>query len=156
MKKGEIIGTFIFLILAAGIFFYLSSHPQAPMRQNENNSNETANNTNTMDNGLKIETIKEGTGEGAKSGDKISVHYIGTLSNGTKFDSSRDRKTPFGFQLGAGAVIQGWDQGLIGMKVGEIRKLTIPPNLGYGQNGVPGAIPANAVLIFEVELLKIN
>lgn len=105
---------------------------------------------------MNVQTIKEGTGEPSKNNDKLKVHYIGTLENGTKFDSSLDRNQPFEFTLGAGEVIRGWDEGLINMKVGEKRKLTIPPELGYGTAGVPGTIPANSTLIFEVELLKIN
>ena len=106
---------------------------------------------------LEIKVLKEGTGDQeAKQGDFVKVHYTGTLEDGTKFDSSVDRGEPFEFTLGVGQVIQGWDQGVSGMKIGEKRKLTIPPNLGYGANGVPGAIPPNAVLIFEVELLEIG
>jgi FKBP-type peptidyl-prolyl cis-trans isomerase len=107
--------------------------------------------------GMKIETLKEGTGESAKNGDTVSVHYTGTLENGTKFDSSVDRGTPFSFTLGVGQVIQGWDLGVAGMKVGEKRKLTIPSELAYGDTGTPGGpIPPKATLIFEVELLGIN
>ncbi|OGZ22421.1 MAG: peptidylprolyl isomerase [Candidatus Nealsonbacteria bacterium RIFCSPLOWO2_01_FULL_41_9] len=92
----------------------------------------------------------------AQNGNKVSVHYTGWLENGTKFDSSLDRGQPFEFTLGAGQVIQGWDLGIVGMKVGEKKKLTIPPELGYGTTGTPGGpIPPNATLIFEVELLKI-
>ncbi|HRY60365.1 MAG TPA: FKBP-type peptidyl-prolyl cis-trans isomerase [Patescibacteria group bacterium] len=105
---------------------------------------------------LKIEVLKQGTGdEVTKVGDGVSVNYTGTLVDGTKFDSSYDRGTPFKFDLGAGQVIKGWDQGLIGMKVGEIRKLTIPPSLGYGATGAGSKIPPNATLIFEVELMEI-
>lgn len=99
-------------------------------------------------------TLKEGTGEGAKSGQMVTVHYTGTLKDGTKFDSSLDRNEPFSFTLGAGQVIQGWDLGVLGMKVGEKRKLVIPASLGYGSAGAGGIIPPNATLIFEVEMIS--
>lgn len=99
-------------------------------------------------------TIKEGKGDGAKSGQTVTVHYTGTLKDGTKFDSSVDRKQPFSFKLGAGDVIQGWDIGVLGMKVGEKRKLVIPASMGYGAAGVSGAIPPNATLLFEVEMIS--
>ena len=100
-------------------------------------------------------TIAVGKGPGAANGDKVRVHYVGTLMNGTKFDSSRDRDKPFDFVLGKGQVIKGWDQGVLGMKVGEKRKLVIPSPLAYGPAGRPG-IPPNSTLNFEVELLAIN
>jgi FKBP-type peptidyl-prolyl cis-trans isomerase len=103
-----------------------------------------------------IVDLRAGTGAAAKVGDRVSVHYTGTLSDGTKFDSSRDRGQPFAFNLGRGQVIAGWDQGLVGMKVGGQRKLTIPPEEGYGSRGAGGAIPPNAILMFDVELLGIN
>jgi len=105
---------------------------------------------------LKIEDLVAGEGEEAKAGDVVEVHYTGTLTDGAKFDSSLDRGVPFEFELGAGEVIPGWDQGVAGMRVGGKRKLTIPPELGYGERGVPGTIPGNATLIFEVELLGIK
>ncbi|MBU2101273.1 FKBP-type peptidyl-prolyl cis-trans isomerase [Patescibacteria group bacterium] len=106
-------------------------------------------------NNLGIETLQEGEGKIAIKGNVVAVHYTGTLEDGTKFDSSLDRGEPFVFILGAGQVIQGWDLGIEGMKVGERRKLTIPSELGYGATGTPGGpIPPNATLIFEVELLE--
>ena len=103
-----------------------------------------------------IETLTPGTGDEAKSGDTLSVHYTGTLTDGKKFDSSRDRSEPFDVTLGQRRVIAGWEMGLVGMKVGEKRRLTIPPDLGYGAKGAGGVIPPNATLIFEVELLAIR
>ena len=104
---------------------------------------------------VKIETLKEGTGEAAKNGDRLVVHYTGTLTDGKQFDSSRGR-APFEVTLGQRRVIAGWEQGLQGMKTGESRKLTIPPELGYGERGAGGVIPPNATLVFEVELLEIR
>lgn len=105
---------------------------------------------------LSIDDLKLGTGAEAKRGQRVSVHYVGTLTNGSPFDSSRDRNEPFAFTLGAGQVIQGWDQGVAGMKVGGLRKLTVPPELGYGARGYPPVIPPNSTLVFEVELLKVG
>lgn len=105
---------------------------------------------------LKVVDIVVGTGAEAVAGRTVSVHYVGTLTDGTKFDSSRDRGTPFSFLLGSGQVIKGWDQGVAGMKVGGKRSLVIPPELGYGAAGAPGAIPGNATLNFEVELLEVE
>ncbi len=121
-----------------------------------------ANNTMTDANaistpsGLKYIDIKEGTGAQPHAGQTVSVHYTGTLEDGTKFDSSRDRNQPFSFKLGAGQVIKGWDEGLSTMKVGGQRQLIIPPGLGYGSRGAGGVIPPNATLIFDVELLKVS
>ncbi len=105
---------------------------------------------------LKIEVLSEGVDEFADVGDTVLVHYTGMLEDGTKFDSSLDRGTPFSFTLGEGRVIAGWEQGVLGMKTGEKRKLIIASELAYGESGVPGAIPSNATLIFEVELLEIQ
>ncbi|WP_434048188.1 MULTISPECIES: FKBP-type peptidyl-prolyl cis-trans isomerase [Sorangium] len=109
-----------------------------------------------MQEGLGIEDVKEGTGAEAKHGQLVTVHYVGTLTNGSKFDSSRDRNQGFSFKLGAGQVIKGWEQGVAGMKIGGVRKLTIPPDLGYGARGFPPVIPPNSTLLFEVELLSVK
>jgi FKBP-type peptidyl-prolyl cis-trans isomerase len=135
----------IVLVVVLALFFAL--------RPKELNA-PTQNSEQKMDQ-VKIEVLKEGTGEVSKNGDSLTVHYTGTFEDGSKFDSSVDRGTPFTFTLGAGQVIKGWDQGMLGMKVGEKRKLTIPYSLGYGEDGY-GPIPPKATLIFEVELLKIN
>jgi FKBP-type peptidyl-prolyl cis-trans isomerase FkpA len=110
----------------------------------------------TTPSGLKYEDLKVGTGAEAKAGQTVSVHYTGWLTDGRKFDSSVDRRQPFEFPLGMGRVIKGWDEGVQGMKVGGKRKLTIPPGLGYGARGAGGAIPPNATLIFDVELLGVR
>ena len=140
----KIILVIILIIIAVGIFFLIKYLLKGNPKNNETPS-------------VKVEIIKEGTGEVSKNGDTVTVHYVGTLENGTKFDSSIDRGTPFSFLLGAGQVLKGWDLGVLGMKVGEKRKLTIPPSLAYGETGTPGGpIPPNATLIFEIELLSIN
>jgi FKBP-type peptidyl-prolyl cis-trans isomerase FkpA len=105
---------------------------------------------------LGVKDVVVGKGAEAKAGDKVSVHYVGTLTNGTEFDSSKKHGKPFDFTLGRGMVIKGWDQGVAGMKVGGRRKLTIPPSLGYGAHGAGALIPPNATLQFDIELLGIN
>jgi FKBP-type peptidyl-prolyl cis-trans isomerase len=111
---------------------------------------------NTTASGLQYEDTTVGTGTEAKAGDNVEVHYVGTFPDGRGFDSSKSRGRPFQFQLGAGRVIKGWDEGVAGMKVGGVRKLVIPPELGYGAGGAGGVIPPNATLHFEVELLKVG
>ena len=106
--------------------------------------------------GLQIEELRPGNGAEARAGNTVTVHYVGTLTNGQKFDSSRDRGEGFTFRLGAGEVIAGWDQGVAGMKIGQMRKLTIPPELAYGARGFPPVIPPNSTLVFEVELLAVS
>ena len=112
--------------------------------------------TTTTASGLQIEEIKLGDGDSAAAGQFVSVHYTGWLTDGSKFDSSKDRNEPFDFPLGQRNVIAGWDEGVQGMRVGGIRKLTIPPQLGYGARGAGGVIPPNATLVFEVELLDLQ
>jgi peptidylprolyl isomerase len=108
----------------------------------------------TTPSGLKYKDMVEGTGASPTSGKTVTVHYTGTLTNGSKFDSSRDRNQPFSFPIGAGRVIKGWDEGVATMKIGGRRELVIPPELGYGARGAGGVIPPNATLIFDVELLS--
>jgi FKBP-type peptidyl-prolyl cis-trans isomerase len=110
----------------------------------------------TTKSGLKYVELKEGTGDEAKAGQVVEVHYTGWLKDGTKFDGSKDRNQPFSFKLGAGKVIKGWDEGVAGMKVGGKRKLIIPPELAYGKRGAGGVIPPDAELTFEVELLAVK
>ena len=112
--------------------------------------------TVTTASGLMIEDLAVGDGAAAKHGDHVTVHYTGWLTSGRKFDSSLDRRDPFSFALGRGNVIAGWDEGVEGMKIGGKRKLTIPPDLGYGPYGAGGVIPPNATLVFEVELLAVD
>ncbi len=131
----------ILIVVAALIYFYIPK-----------NMNTTPPLIQTM----KIEILQEGTGDAAKSGDLITVNYVGTLQDGTKFDSSIDRGQPFTFTLGQNSVIQGWELGVAGMKIGEKRKLTIPPELAYGEQGAGGVIPPNATLTFEIDLLGIS
>lgn len=121
-----------------------------------NNNMMSDENVVTTPSGLKYIDIQEGDGATPTAGQTVVVHYTGTLENGSKFDSSRDRNRPFSFKLGAGQVIKGWDEGLSTMKVGGRRQLIIPPELGYGARGAGGVIPPNATLVFDVELLRIS
>jgi len=152
MKK--IIPTII-VLLAVILSFYLLNEilkPEEIEQVIEENEEEQV-----AEEDLAIEILEEGTGEEAQNGDSLKVHYTGTLEDGTKFDSSLDGGDPFVFTLGVGQVIKGWDLGLLGAKVGDKRKLTIPSDLGYGEAGAAGGkIPPNATLIFEIEVLEIN
>ncbi len=156
MSKTILIIIAVIILIAAiiGVYFFLqrgddsASQQESTIPAEENNSYEIQ--------GMKIEILKEGTGEGAKAGDDIVVDYVGTLTDGAKFDSSIDRNQPFPYTLGQNMVIQGWEIGLLGMKVGEKRRLTIPPELGYGEQGRPPIIPSNATLIFEIDMLSIK
>jgi FKBP-type peptidyl-prolyl cis-trans isomerase len=112
--------------------------------------------TKTTASGVKYETLNEGTGPEARAGQNIKIHYTGTLQNGTKFDSSRDRGQPFPVTIGIGQVIKGWDEAVPGMKVGERRRLTIPPAAAYGSQGRPPTIPPDSTLIFDVELMAVE
>jgi len=156
MNKNSIIALVVILIVVIiGIYFYMQNQQpkEKPATPNPTNSQVSA----SYDiQGMTVDILKQGTGEGAKVGDNIVVNYVGTLTDGTKFDSSIDRNQPFPYTLGQGQVIKGWELGLLGMKVGEKRKLTIPPELAYGPNGRPPVIPANATLIFEIDMLSIN
>lgn len=137
----------------------LSQPQNNTMTDQSNNLNLDTNSVNpsTTDvDELMVEDLVVGSGPSVKSGDTISIHYLGTLVNGSKFDSSYDRGQPFETQIGVGMVIPGWDQGIIGLQVGGKRRLTIPYHLAYGEDGVPGAIPPKATLIFEVELVGIK
>jgi FKBP-type peptidyl-prolyl cis-trans isomerase len=155
----------IAIVAIVGFYFLLQNSQNNESENQEINSSENneqqetnseeENEVKNENQKLEIEVLKEGTGEEAKNNDKVTVHYTGTLENGIKFDSSLDRGKPFVFTLGIGDVIKGWDQGVLGMKVEEKRKLTIPSKLGYGTRGI-GLIPPNATLIFEVELLEVG
>ena len=149
----------VFIVLIVGVigfllFTVLFSKPSEPKLPET--GGQTKEGPPEGEASLQIADLLLGSGKEAKTGDKISVHYKGTLLDGTKFDSSYDRGKPFEFVLGQNQVIQGWEKGVLGMKVGGKRKLVIPPLLAYGEQGIPGAIPPNATLVFEVELLDVE
>lgn len=143
-----------FWLMTYGIVSLLLLNIGRPtMAQNEQGA---SNPEVTTESGLKYVDLVVGTGREAAAGNLATVHYTGWLTNGTKFDSSVDRRDPFSFPIGSGKVIRGWDEGVVGMKVGGKRKLTIPPQLGYGARGAGGVIPPNATLVFDVELLDVK
>ncbi|MFH1246281.1 MAG: FKBP-type peptidyl-prolyl cis-trans isomerase [Candidatus Liptonbacteria bacterium] len=142
------------LLVWGGLKFNKKSEDKAA-QQKVQQEQEAINQQKQIMDKLKIEDVKAGTGVAAENGDLVVVHYTGTLEDGTKFDSSRDRGEPFSFMLGSHQVIPGWELGLVGMNVGGIRKLTIPPELAYGSSGY-GPVPANATLNFEIELLQVG
>ncbi len=142
------------LLLAACSLDDFRSRPLNPTFARELAVNE--DDMTTTATGLRYQDLAEGTGSEARAGNSVSVHYTGWLTDGSKFDSSRDRGTPLTFQLGAGRVIPGWEEGVAGMKVGGKRKLVIPSDLGYGTRGAPPVIPPNSTLVFDVELLEIR
>ncbi len=143
------------LYLAGCVSVNNTGEPLSNLDDNKLEATSTATATTVVDE-LLIEDLIDGTGEEAVNGKLVTVHYTGTLTNGKKFDSSLDRNEPFQFTLGEGRVIQGWEQGLIGMKVDGKRKLTIPASLAYGDQGAGSSIPPGATLIFEIELLKVE
>jgi FKBP-type peptidyl-prolyl cis-trans isomerase len=146
-----LIGGIILVVLVAIGYFAITA------LQNKNNaSSSSSGQATTTSSGLQVIDEVVGNGQEAKTGDTVSVNYTGWLADGTKFDSSYDRNQTFDFTLGAGNVIKGWDEGVVGMKVGGKRKLIIPPDLAYGATGYAPVIPANATLTFEIELVAIK
>ena len=157
MQKTILIIIIVIILIAViwGVYFLVSrNNGSTPNPTGTSNNSTSAVQTSDIQ-GMKVEILTQGSGTGAKVGDSVTVNYVGTLQNGTKFDSSIDRNAPFTFVVGKGNVIKGWDLGVVGMKVGEKRRLTIPPELAYGKTGFL-TIPANATLTFEIQLLKIN
>jgi FKBP-type peptidyl-prolyl cis-trans isomerase len=147
----------LILTLSAALLAQTSSHKAAPARvPNTNSPTKVTGEGVKTDFGLQYWDIKIGTGDEAKSGDKVKVHYTGWFTSGKKFDSSVDAQQPYSFVLGQGNVIKGWDEGVTGMKIGGKRQLRVPPELAYGEQGYKNIIPANSTLIFDVQLLAVT
>lgn len=153
-----IIPIVVLVLLLGGAAYYYKTQMAAPAESSQNpvTQESSMSAVEEVPANLKVEDVTVGTGAEATPGKTVSVHYTGTLEDGKKFDSSKDRGQPFSFKLGAGQVIKGWDLGVKGMKIGGSRKLTIPGELGYGARGYPGVIPPNATLKFDVELLGVE
>jgi len=169
MNKNNLIKNILLIIIFIVLMYFViqsfskngvtqggASLIQSFSENNVEEQNDNLNNNQTQMKNVDIEILKEGQGESSKTGDTLVVHYTGTLENGQKFDSSLDRGNPFEFTLGKHSVIEGWEQGMLQMKVGEKRKLFVPYELAYGEGGYPPVIPQKANLIFEVELLEIK
>ena len=147
----------LLLILSVVLAAQTSSHKATPARvPNTNAPTKVTGDGVKTDSGLQYWDIKVGTGDEAKSGDKVKVHYTGWFTSGKKFDSSVDARQPYSFTLGQGNVIKGWDEGVAGMKVGGKRQLRIPPELAYGEQGYKNIVPPNSALIFDVQLLAVG
>lgn len=152
----NIIIVLVVLILGVGAIVLITAK-DLPDKESDQNIVTTKEDQNVNMEELKIKDIETGEGEAVEEGDSVLVHYSGRLEDGTVFDSSYERDEPFPFTVGEGRVIEGWEKGLIGMKIGGKRELTIPPEMGYGEAGTPdGTIPPNSTLIFEVELIEIR
>ena len=152
----RILFSLLAIVILLGLGFVIFRERQNPSPSTEEFSFQPITPTQPPSTTLKIEDIKIGTGAAVKEGDTIIIHYEGKLQNGKVFDSSYARNAPFETEIGVGRVIEGWDKGLLGMKVGGKRKLTVPPNLGYGARGVQNVIPPNATLVFDLELLDVK
>lgn len=157
MTKKGIVGIAAVVTTAVAIWAQTTTHkPTQAARPNTNAPTKVTGDGVKTDSGLQYWDIKVGTGDVAKEGSRVRVHYTGWLTTGKKFDSSVDAGKPFDFRIGNGDVIKGWEEGVTGMKVGGKRQLRIPPNLAYGAQGYPGVIPANATLIFDIQLLGVQ